>query len=56
MIAGIFGWVIEPSTDPEAPHGHHHGDEHMTTAEIAVEDEAEAGDGGAAPELEEAPQ
>ncbi len=56
VIAGVYGWVIEPSTDPEAPHGHHQGDEHMTTAEIAVEEEAEAADGGAAPELEEAPQ
>ena len=24
IIAGVFGWVMEPSTDPDA--GHHHDD------------------------------
>jgi cytochrome c oxidase subunit 1 len=27
VIAGIYGWVLEPSTDPSAGHGDH-GDEH----------------------------
>jgi len=27
MIAGIYGWVLEPSTDPSAGHGEH-GDDH----------------------------
>ena len=26
IIAGIFGWIMEPSTDPEVDHGH--GDDH----------------------------
>jgi len=25
IVAGIFGWVMEPSTDPEAGHGDDHG-------------------------------
>jgi cytochrome c oxidase subunit 1 len=26
VVAGIYGWVMEPSTDPDA--GHHHDDDH----------------------------
>jgi cytochrome c oxidase subunit 1 len=53
VIAGLIGWVLEPSTDPEAGHDHH---------EAPVSDDAPAGElaeapaeGAAAPELEEAP-
>jgi len=38
MVAGIFGWVMEPSTDPDAGHGHDdhgHGDDHDPSAALA---------------------
>ncbi len=55
LLAGVYGWVMEPSTDPEAHHGLHDGDEHQSTAEAAFE-EAAAGEGDSQAELEEAPQ
>jgi cytochrome c oxidase subunit 1 len=55
VLAGIFGWVMEPSTDPEDHHGHHEGDDLVPTVESAFE-EAAAGEGDPEAELEEAPQ
>ena len=38
VIAGIYGWVMEPSTDPDAGHGHDdHGDDHDDPAAAAAE-------------------
>jgi len=55
LLAGVFGWVMEPSTDPEADHGLHGGDDLEPTAEAAFE-EAAAGEGDPQAELEEAPR
>ena len=46
LIGGLFGWVLEPSTDPEDDHGHAHAGGH---------DEEHAGTDVEAAELEEAP-
>jgi hypothetical protein len=41
VIAGIYGWVLEPSTDPNAGHGHddhdHSGDDDDAAALDAPE-------------------
>jgi len=38
LIAGIYGWVLEPSTDPSAGHGHgddhHHDDDDSDAASL----------------------
>jgi len=62
IVVALYGWVMEPSTDPNAGHGHtpheHDGsDDHGVAAELEPEPEpAEASsDEEAAKELEEAP-
>jgi cytochrome c oxidase subunit 1 len=54
VIAGIWGWVIEPSTAPEAehPHGDHHDDHSGDGGDTGAEVEPAA---EPVPELEEAP-
>jgi len=45
MVAGIYGWVLEPSTDPSAGHGHdddHHHDGDDSDA-AALDEPADAG-------------
>ena len=27
VVAGAYGWVVEPADDPDVPHGHGHGDD-----------------------------
>lgn len=51
MIAGIYGWVLEPSTDPSAGHGDH-GDEHHDggDSDAATLDEPSASDAAASGE------
>jgi hypothetical protein len=46
VVAGLYGWVMEPSVDDEAPHDHHdepepepEGDD---AAEAAADEEQEA--------------
>jgi cytochrome c oxidase subunit 1 len=57
VIAAIWGWVMEPSTDPDADHGHH-DEEHDGDAGDGATAELQPGetaDGEAQAELEEAP-
>ncbi|NLA36424.1 MAG: cytochrome c oxidase subunit I, partial [Actinobacteria bacterium] len=35
-VAGFIGWVVEPSTDPEADHGHHGEHDSHESADSAV--------------------
>ncbi|CAB4548075.1 unannotated protein [freshwater metagenome] len=45
IVAGIYGWVMEPATDPDASHGHddHHGDpDEPDAAEIEAGESAES--------------
>jgi cytochrome c oxidase subunit 1 len=62
VIAAIFGWVLEPSTDPDA--GHHddhddHGDDHDPSAAALESGDADGettdAPAEAAAETEEAP-
>jgi cytochrome c oxidase subunit I len=59
LIAAVFGWVMEPSTDPDA--GHHHDDhdphtEGPDTTEAALPViEGEAAGGSPSEQVEEAP-
>ncbi|MFM7069668.1 MAG: hypothetical protein ACKOYM_09435, partial [Actinomycetes bacterium] len=58
IIAAIFGWVLEPSTDPDAGHGHDHHDEHGDddpSAAAEVADAAPDAESETAAETEEAP-
>ncbi|MFM7062983.1 MAG: cytochrome c oxidase subunit I [Actinomycetes bacterium] len=63
MIAGIFGWVMEPSTDPDAGHHDdhdHHGDDHDPSAAALEPGDADGASTDDAPaeaaaETEEAP-
>jgi cytochrome c oxidase subunit 1 len=48
VIAGIYGWALEPADDDENPHGHDdHGDDHPSGDGEATAASAEAGDGDA---------
>ena len=45
IVAGIYGWVMEPATDPDAGHGHddHHGEpDEPDSAEIAAPESVES--------------
>ena len=36
VIAGVYGWVMEPSTDPDAGHHHDDHDDHDDDPESAA--------------------
>jgi cytochrome c oxidase subunit 1 len=60
IVVALYGWVMEPSTDPNAGHGHaphEHGgsDDHGVAAELEPEEDETSSEEGAAKELEEAP-
>ena len=58
VIAAVFGWVMEPSTDPDAGHDHGdpHDDDHGPEAAALEAGDADAADGAEAQaETEEAP-
>jgi cytochrome c oxidase subunit I len=62
VIAGIFGWIMEPSTDPDAGHHDdhdHHGDDHDPSAVALEQGDADGAStdapADAAAETEEAP-
>ena len=62
LIAGIFGWIMEPSTDPDAGHHDdhdHHGDDHDPSAAALEQGDADGGSTDApaetVAETEEAP-
>ena len=48
VVTAIYGWVMEPSVDPEAGHGGDNGehgtDDHGTSGDLATGDAAEASD------------
>ena len=43
IVAGLFGWAMEPADDPEKHHDDHH--EHTPGAELAVTGAEETGNG-----------
>lgn len=43
VLAGLFGWAMEPADDPEKHHDDHH--EHTPGAELAVTGVEETGNG-----------
>ena len=43
VLAGLFGWAMEPADDPEKHHDDHH--EHTPGAELAVTGAEETGNG-----------
>ncbi|MDP6902534.1 MAG: cytochrome c oxidase subunit 4, partial [Acidimicrobiales bacterium] len=49
LLGGMFGWSLEPATDPDAGHGDH-GDDHAPDPDTPDGDESEA-----AEVVEEAP-
>ena len=55
VVAGIYGWVLEPSDDPDAGHGTTTTTTTTATTTTAAEAAAEA-DAGRRAELEEAPR
>jgi cytochrome c oxidase subunit 1 len=60
IVVALYGWVMEPSTDPDAGHGHaphEHGgsDDQGVAAELEPEEGEASSEEGAAKELEEAP-
>jgi cytochrome c oxidase subunit 1 len=44
VLAGLYGWVMEPADDPDAHHGDHH-DDHTPGAALAVTGAEETGNG-----------
>jgi cytochrome c oxidase subunit 1 len=55
LIAGIYGWVMEPSTEPDAGHGHDdhgHDQDGPESAAAALPEDAGAVEGDATAEAD----
>jgi cytochrome c oxidase subunit 1 len=46
LIAGTYGWVMEPSTDPDAGHHHDDHDDHDDDPDAAAAELTEGSEGG----------
>jgi hypothetical protein len=56
LVGAMYGWSLEPATDPDAGHGHEdHGHEDHPSDDGGAAAVASAGNGEDAPENEEAP-